>query len=195
MSIAPIDYLERLPEGCIIEIISKTTPSDAVKSTILSKEFKRVVESDLIWGRYLPFGYQEIVDRSEFPPICNTKKELFFSLCDSPILLDGGKLSFFLDKQSGKKCVMLSSRELMILECGKTYFWQWKKHPNSSHIYPKLEIRWKKEALDFETSYIVEESMESTRSTHHIHSDNEKELDCVTVSEQLLDYANNWIVD
>ncbi|XP_049372645.1 F-box protein PP2-B11-like [Solanum verrucosum] len=86
---APIDYSESLSEGCKFKIISKTTPADAVRSIILSKRFKFVAKSDEIWGRFLPPDYQEIIDRSGFPLVCNTKKELFFRLCDSPILLDG----------------------------------------------------------------------------------------------------------
>ncbi|KAJ8539719.1 hypothetical protein K7X08_013971 [Anisodus acutangulus] len=75
-----MNYFERLPEGCIFEIISLTTPADAVRSAILSRGFKFAAESDEIWGRFLPSDYQEIIDRSEFPPVCITKKELFFSL-------------------------------------------------------------------------------------------------------------------
>ncbi|MCD7446002.1 hypothetical protein HAX54_024706 [Datura stramonium] len=125
-----MNYFDRLPEGCICEIISHTTPADAVRATILSKEFKFVGESDEIWEKFLPSDYQEIIDRCEFPPVYNTKKELFFSLCDSPILLDGGKLSFFLDKHSGKKCFMIASRELTISRSGNTNYWKWKKNSN-----------------------------------------------------------------
>ncbi|XP_055806908.1 F-box protein PP2-B3-like [Solanum dulcamara] len=129
--IAPMNYFERLPEGCIFEIISKTTPADAVRSIILSKEFKFVKESDEIWGRFLPPDYQEIIDRSELPPVCNTKKEFFFNLCDSPILLDGGKQSFFLDKHSGNKCFMVAPTDLIISESDDEYSWQWNERPDS----------------------------------------------------------------
>ncbi|KAK4726741.1 hypothetical protein R3W88_031658 [Solanum pinnatisectum] len=72
MFISPMNYFDRLPEECIFEIISKTTPVDIVRSTTLSKLFKFV-----------------------FSLVCNTKKELFFSRCDSSILLDEGKLVKF----------------------------------------------------------------------------------------------------
>ncbi|KAG5610662.1 hypothetical protein H5410_021943 [Solanum commersonii] len=137
----PIDYFESLSEGCNFEIISKTTPANVVRSIILSKGFKFVAESDEIWGRFLPPDYQEIIDRFGFPLVYNTKKELFFRLCDSPILLDGGNLikfhfdvSFFLDKHSGKKSFMIASREIIISDSNDAYSWQWVQRPNSSGI-------------------------------------------------------------
>ncbi|WMV57876.1 hypothetical protein MTR67_051261 [Solanum verrucosum] len=73
-----MNYFERLPEECIFEIISKIIPVDVVRSTTLSKLFKFVVGSDQIWERFLPLDNQEIIDKYEFSPVCNTKKELFF---------------------------------------------------------------------------------------------------------------------
>ncbi|KAK4706764.1 hypothetical protein R3W88_033673 [Solanum pinnatisectum] len=129
-----MDYFESLSEACKFEIISKTTPADAARSIILSKGFIFVAESDEIWGRFLPPDYQEIIDRFEFPLVCNTKKELFFCLCDSPILLDGGKLSFFLDKHSGKNSFMIAPRELIISDGDDAFSWQWGELPDSSGI-------------------------------------------------------------
>ncbi|XP_060171431.1 F-box protein PP2-B10-like [Lycium barbarum] len=143
-SIAPMNYFEKLPEGCIFEIISRTTPADAVRSTILSKGFKAAIQSDEIWGKFLPSDYQEIIGRSEFPPVCNTKKELYFSMCESPILLDGGKLSFSLDKHSGKKCFMIAPRELIISWGDRSSIWKWRKYCNSrfSEVARLVSVRW-----------------------------------------------------
>ncbi|XP_075097527.1 F-box protein PP2-B3-like isoform X2 [Nicotiana tabacum] len=126
-----MNYFQRLPEGCILEILSRTTPVDAVRSCILSRGFKTALESEIIWERFLPSDYQEIIERSEFPSVCTTKKELYFSLCEYPILLDGGKLSFSLDKHSGKKCFMVAPRELIISWGDNLNHWQWKPHPDS----------------------------------------------------------------
>ncbi|XP_059274692.1 F-box protein PP2-B3-like [Lycium ferocissimum] len=141
-----MNYFERLLEGCIFEIISHTTPADAVRSTILSRGFRFPAESDEIWGRFLPADYQEIIDKSEFPPVCNTKKELFFSLCNSPILLDGGKLSFLLDKHTGKKCFMIAPRELTISLGDNSYFWQWKRRPDSRFVNYESDTETEKQA-------------------------------------------------
>ncbi|KAG5611376.1 hypothetical protein H5410_022657 [Solanum commersonii] len=59
-SIDPMNYFERQPEG----------------QKNLTKEFKFVVGSDKIWGRFLPSDY--LNDRlDKIHHVCNTKKELF----------------------------------------------------------------------------------------------------------------------
>ncbi|KAL2463294.1 putative F-box protein PP2-B8 [Forsythia ovata] len=70
--------------------------------------------SEMDWERLLPSDYEDIIARSVNPVAYATKKDLYLSLCDSPILLDGGKMSFQLDKTTGKKCYMIGARELRI---------------------------------------------------------------------------------
>ncbi|XVF30377.1 hypothetical protein REPUB_Repub16aG0052200 [Reevesia pubescens] len=43
----------------------------------------------------------------------SSKKQLYLSLC--PVLFDGGRKSFSLERESGKKCYMLSARDLFIV--------------------------------------------------------------------------------
>lgn len=81
-----------LPEGCISEIISFTTPIDTIRSSIISRGFKFAAESDVVWDKFLPSDHQHIVSRSISPVIFDNKKGLYFRLSESPILLDEGKL-------------------------------------------------------------------------------------------------------
>ncbi|XP_073048819.1 F-box protein At2g02240-like [Primulina eburnea] len=123
-----MDPFARLPEGCISEILSFTSPLDASRSSIVSKEFGSAVESDAVWERFLPSEYQEIVSESISPLRYATKKELYFHLCHSPILVDGGKMSFSLHKRDGKKCFMVGARQLQISWKG---CWDFIPHTNS----------------------------------------------------------------
>ncbi|MCD7456582.1 hypothetical protein HAX54_032301 [Datura stramonium] len=113
-----------LPEDCISEIISLTTPADAIRSSIISRGFKSAAESDIVWNQFLPSDHQHIVSRSVSPVIFDSKKDLYFRLCESPILLDGGGLSFWLDKIEGKKCYLLSARQLTISFSDMKLFWE-----------------------------------------------------------------------
>ncbi|KAL3351915.1 hypothetical protein AABB24_020149 [Solanum stoloniferum] len=46
--------------------------------------------------------------------------------------MDGGNLSFSLDKKTGKKCFMISARELAIVWGVDTpWYWEWIAHPDS----------------------------------------------------------------
>ncbi|KAH0739084.1 hypothetical protein KY290_037789 [Solanum tuberosum] len=113
-----------LPEGCISEIISFTTPVDTIRSSVISRGFKVAAESDVVWDKFLPSDHQNIVSRSVSPILFDNKKDLYFRLSKSPILLDEGKMSFWLDKTNGKKCYLLSSRQLTISFSDTELFWE-----------------------------------------------------------------------
>jgi hypothetical protein len=89
-----MDRFARLPEGCVSEILSWTSPADAIRSSAVSKGFKSAADSDTIWGRFLPSDLQDIISRSEDPEVYSnyTKRDLYFALCDSSLLLDEGRM-------------------------------------------------------------------------------------------------------
>ncbi|KAL1561628.1 F-box protein PP2-B11-like [Salvia divinorum] len=109
-----MEWFARLPEDCISEILSYTSAADASRSSAASKELRSAAENDVVWERHLPLGYQEIISKAASPLKYATKKDLYFSLSDSPILIDQGKMSFSIDKRSGRKCFMVGARELLI---------------------------------------------------------------------------------
>ncbi|KAL2485445.1 F-box protein PP2-B10 [Abeliophyllum distichum] len=121
-----ISGLWDLPECCTSYIISFTSPKDACIASAVSMGFKSAAESDTVWEGFLPPDYQDIIARSVSPVLYSSKKELYFHLCDSPLLLDDGKLSFRLSKPSGKKCYMLCARELNIIWGDTPMYWNWR---------------------------------------------------------------------
>nr|GMD67860.1 F-box protein PP2-B10-like [Ipomoea batatas] len=126
-----MDYFATLPEGCIAEILSCTSAEDAARLSATTKAFRAAAESETVWYRLLPPDLADIISRSVSPVVYSNAKELYFSLCNSPILLDGGKLSFSLDKRSGKKCFMIAARELNISWGNNRSYWVLKSHPDS----------------------------------------------------------------
>ncbi|KAG8372754.1 hypothetical protein BUALT_Bualt12G0099700 [Buddleja alternifolia] len=121
-----------LPEGCVSNIISFTSPKDACRASAVSLGFKFAVDSDLVWERFLPSDYQDIIARSVSPIAYSNKKDLYFILCQSPpLLLDHGNLSFNLSKPDGKKCYMLPSRELHITWIDTPMYWKLTPLPES----------------------------------------------------------------
>ncbi|KAH7835292.1 hypothetical protein Vadar_024790 [Vaccinium darrowii] len=107
-----MDNFSKLPEECISQILSMTSPRDACRLSAISSLFNAAAISDSLWESFLPSDYREIVSRSVSPVVFSTKKQLYFSLCESPPLLDGGRLSLGLDRESGKKCFIIPAREL-----------------------------------------------------------------------------------
>lgn len=87
-----MDHFAKLPGDCISEIISFTSPVDASVFSVISKRFKSESESDTVWNKFLPSDIQDVISRSSSPLEFPTKRDLYLSLSNSRILLDGGKL-------------------------------------------------------------------------------------------------------
>ncbi|KAJ9186083.1 hypothetical protein P3X46_005625 [Hevea brasiliensis] len=120
--------LRVLPEGCVANVLSLTGPLDAGRLSTVSSTFKSAAESDSVWERFLPSEYLSIISGSSDSSLLassSSKKDLFLRLCDDPILIDDGKKSFSLHKWSGKKCYMLSARDLMIVWGDTPRYWRW----------------------------------------------------------------------
>jgi hypothetical protein len=86
-----------LPEECIATIISFTSPRDACRASLVSPIFRSAAGSDLVWERLLPQDYQQIISESVSPGPSSSaslnilsKKDLYFHLCDTPILIGNG---------------------------------------------------------------------------------------------------------
>ncbi|XP_062029404.1 putative F-box protein PP2-B12 [Rosa rugosa] len=130
------------PEECLVDIISFTTPTDVCRLSSISRSFKMAGEADEVWEKFLPpqHDIDTILSQStsastsaaaaEFKV---SKKELYLALCDKSVLIDNGKMIFFLEKWSGKKCYMISARALYIVwaEEKSNQYWTWICLPES----------------------------------------------------------------
>ncbi|KAL9994614.1 putative F-box domain-containing protein [Helianthus debilis subsp. tardiflorus] len=81
-----------LSEGCMRHILAHTSPRDACRASLISRGVKCFANSDAVWERFLPDDDREIISRAVDPVRYSSKKELYFRLCDSPVLLDDGNL-------------------------------------------------------------------------------------------------------
>ncbi|XP_050375425.1 putative F-box protein PP2-B12 [Argentina anserina] len=146
--------LERLSEECIACILSLTSPKDACRSALVSSAFGSAAQSQVVWERFLPSDHRDIISRSVSPVTFTSKMELYFRLCDSPIFLDDGNLSFAIDKLSGKKCFTLGARRVLIAWGDTPAYWEWISVPHSRfaevaylrsvcwlEIYGRMEMR------------------------------------------------------
>ncbi|XXG89704.1 hypothetical protein AAC387_Pa12g1645 [Persea americana] len=85
------DLYSSLPEGCISHIISFTSPRDACRSSAVCSIFRSASESDMVWERFLPSGYPDILAGSG-SPVQFSSKDLLLQLLN-PILIDEGKMT------------------------------------------------------------------------------------------------------
>ncbi|KAL9406986.1 hypothetical protein Peur_003958 [Populus x canadensis] len=134
-----MDMSTVLPEECLAHIISFTSPRDACRSALVSRNFQSAADSDAVWKGFLPSDHVEIISSSPASSSSQltalSKKELYFHLCNSPILVNNGIMSFALEKHGGKKCYMIGARGLSIIWGDTPSYWTWKPLPDeSSHI-------------------------------------------------------------
>nr|GEV02562.1 hypothetical protein [Tanacetum cinerariifolium] len=121
-----------LPEGCISDIISLTSPRDASRAAAISKTFNTAADSDAVWEQFLPPDYRHVIARVVSPVVFETKKELYMYLSQSSlVLLDRGTLGFKLDMDSGKTCYMLGAKDLSIAWHDDTRYWERAHVPES----------------------------------------------------------------
>ncbi|KAM3730755.1 hypothetical protein ACB098_12G110200 [Castanea mollissima] len=136
-----------LPEGCISDIVSLTSPKDACRECAVSRIFREAAESNAVWESFLPSDYQAIIARSSSSSdslnLCS-KKQIYLSLSNNPILIDDNKKSFFLDKLSGKKCYLLAARDLSIVWGSTPEYWSWVSLPESRfpEVAELLDVCW-----------------------------------------------------
>ncbi|KAJ6758697.1 hypothetical protein OIU74_025365 [Salix koriyanagi] len=127
--------LHVLPESCIANVLSFTCPRDACRLSMVCSLFKSAEESDVVWERFLPLDYQSIISKSDASSMllasASSKKHLYLMLCEKPLIIEGGKKSFSLEKKSGKRCYMLSARDLTIVWGDTPPYWRWNSDPSS----------------------------------------------------------------
>ncbi|KAJ4776286.1 F-box protein [Rhynchospora pubera] len=138
LSISPI---HSLPSDCISHMISLASPRDACMLALASTGFRSVVDTDNTWQLFLPTDIDSILFRAVNPVLFSSKKDLLVKLCNQHVLIDGGNLSFGLDKSSGKKCYMLSATQLDISFADESNtHWRWISPPDSrfSNVAEKM---------------------------------------------------------
>ncbi|XP_065880487.1 F-box protein At2g02240-like isoform X1 [Euphorbia lathyris] len=117
-----------LPEDIVANIFSSTSPRDSCRLSTVSSKFRDLLQSDVVWSRFLPSEFQSIISKTSDSLLlnrCSSKKQLYLSLCDNPIIIEDGRKSFALEKVSGKKSYMISARDLKIAWGDTPAYWRW----------------------------------------------------------------------
>ncbi|KAG8363800.1 hypothetical protein BUALT_Bualt19G0060000 [Buddleja alternifolia] len=141
--------IHALPEDCIANVLSLTSPKDACRLSLVTSTFCSASRSDTVWDRFLPSDYLDIISRSidgrdSLLARFRCKKDLYLYLCDHPIVIDAGRKSFSLEKWSGKKCYVLAARDLIIVWGDTPQYWQWISLPESrfAEVAELLNVCW-----------------------------------------------------
>ncbi|CAA0815575.1 Putative F-box protein PP2-B12 [Striga hermonthica] len=96
MAVESFGDIHALPEDCIANALSLTSPKDACRLSAVASTFRSASQSDVVWGRFLPSDYRDLISGAVDGPDAllskfRSKKDLYLHLCDHPILIDGGR--------------------------------------------------------------------------------------------------------
>ncbi|XP_047960256.1 putative F-box protein PP2-B12 isoform X3 [Salvia hispanica] len=136
MAVESSNDIYALPEDCLATALSLTSPKDVCRLSAVASTFRSASQSDTVWARFLPSDYLHIISRAldggdSLLSNFHSKKDLYLHLCDHPLLIDDGRKSFQLEKLSGKKCCMLSARDLSIVWGDTPQYWRFLSLPES----------------------------------------------------------------
>ncbi|XP_044486305.1 F-box protein PP2-B10-like [Mangifera indica] len=152
-----------LPEECLSQIISLTSPRDACRLSAVSSFFKSIAYSDAVWERFLPSDYEEVMSNSASLSrlsTCSSKKDLYFHLANKPIFINSSNMSFGLQKESGKTCCMFGAKAGISVTWGSISYWTWPSLPESR--FPEVaELKptcWFEVRGKIETKYLSPET-------------------------------------
>ncbi|CAJ1976310.1 unnamed protein product [Sphenostylis stenocarpa] len=118
-----------LPEDWQFNILSLTSPADAARLSVVSKAFRTAADSDAVWNRFLPSDLSSIIPLSSFASL--SKKSLYVTLSDHPVIIQNSTKSFQLEKWTGNKIYMLSARDIEIIWVNEPHYWEWITLPQS----------------------------------------------------------------
>ncbi|KAF3604983.1 hypothetical protein DY000_02044784 [Brassica cretica] len=118
-----------LPEACLANILSFTTPADTFSSASVSSVFRVAGDSDFVWEKFLPSEYSRLISTSTHKSF-SSKKELYRCLFES-ILFDNGRKIFKIEKLTGKISYVLSARDISITWSDQRHYWCWSHRSDS----------------------------------------------------------------
>ncbi|KAK8583513.1 hypothetical protein V6N13_108868 [Hibiscus sabdariffa] len=121
ISLAPA--LDDVPESCISSILMYLDPPEICKLAGLNRAFHRASLADFVWETKLPLNYKYLVKKilSQNPDSFG-KKQAYATLC-RPNRFDGGTKEAWLDKRSGKVCLLVSAKALKITGIDDRRYW------------------------------------------------------------------------
>lgn len=122
---SPEPSLGDLPEGCVAAVMFHLDPPEISRLAILNRAFRGASSADFVWGSKLPDNYENIIKRifNNFPSgLC--KRDIYVRLCQENSFNDGTK-KVWLDKNTGKVCLSISSKGLAITGIDDLRYWNW----------------------------------------------------------------------
>ncbi|KAL6550095.1 hypothetical protein OROMI_020583 [Orobanche minor] len=123
---SPDPGLGDLPESCVASVLWYLDPLQICQLAMLNRAFRRASTADFLWESKLPLNYEDVIarvfgEKNVFPKD-SRKKDIYARLCRANSF-DGSTKKVWLDKRTGKTCILISSNELAITGIDDRRYW------------------------------------------------------------------------
>ncbi|KAK6158110.1 hypothetical protein DH2020_005424 [Rehmannia glutinosa] len=124
---SPDPGLGDLPESCVAAVLSHLDPPQICRLATLNRAFRGASSADFVWESKLPLNYEDVIARvfEEDEVFFNKglcKRDIYARLCAANGF-DGGTKKVWLDKTTGKTCMLIPSNGLAITGMDDRRYW------------------------------------------------------------------------
>ncbi|XP_049408071.1 F-box protein PP2-A15-like [Solanum stenotomum] len=114
-----------IPENCVACVFMYLTPPEICNLARLNHAFRGAASSDSVWDSKLPSNYHHLLDvlpQRIYEGL--SKKDIFAFLC-RPVPFDDGNKEVWLDRISGRICMSISTKAMLITSGEDRRHWNW----------------------------------------------------------------------
>ncbi|KAM3325044.1 F-box protein PP2-A15 [Capsicum chacoense] len=115
-----------IPENCVACVFMYLTPPEICNLARLNRSFRGAASSDSVWDSKLPVNYHQLLDvlplRENYE--CVRKKDIFAALSRG-VAFDDGNKEVWLDRISGRICMSISTKAMLITSGEDRRHWNW----------------------------------------------------------------------
>ncbi|KAL3647206.1 hypothetical protein CASFOL_008174 [Castilleja foliolosa] len=139
---SPEPGLGDLPESCVALVLAYLDPPQICRLAMLNRAFRGASTADFVWESKLPLNYEDVIARvfggkNVFPKGLY-KKDIYAKLCRANSF-DGDTKKVWLDKTTGKPCLLISSSGLAITGIDDKRYWT-RIPTDESSVYGEIEF-------------------------------------------------------
>uniref|UniRef100_A0A7N0U9Z6 F-box domain-containing protein n=1 Tax=Kalanchoe fedtschenkoi TaxID=63787 RepID=A0A7N0U9Z6_KALFE len=114
-----------IPESCVANVFLYLTPPEICNLARLNRAFRGAASSDAVWETKLPPNYLDLLRLIPPHRYRNLSKKDIFALLSRPLPFDDGYKEVWLDKVTGRVCMSISAKGLIITGIDDRRYWNW----------------------------------------------------------------------
>ncbi|CAN4118270.1 unnamed protein product [Withania somnifera] len=114
-----------IPENCVACVFMYLNPPDICNLARLNRAFRGAASSDAVWESKLPDNYQQLLDLLPTRNYHGFSKKDIFALLARSVPFDDSNKEVWLDRISGRICMSISSKSMLITNMEDRRHWTW----------------------------------------------------------------------